>query len=136
MDTVRPAGVLQSDGHGRLEGAAGATDEFGSVRGAGQAEEEGASHVNEDDADKDLADGAGDGNTRVLGLGGGNGDGFDAGVEGRAEDEDGGNAAETVSERTGVVPVFETNCVRAFNASRYVTVFESVRNPRNMWERC
>lgn len=114
---VCPASVLESNGHGRLEGMGGAADELGGVRGAGQPEEEGAAHVDEDDANEDLADGVRDGDTRVFGLGGGDGDGFDTRVEGGAEDEDSGDAAEAVSEGAGVVPVLEAEGVGAFDTS-------------------
>lgn len=106
---------------------AGPAREIGGVRGAGQTEEEGAAHVDDDDADEDLADGVRDGNTRVFGLGGGYGDGFDTCVEGGAEDEDRGDAAEAIGEGAGVVPVLESNGVGTFDTSGDVTILGSVQ---------
>lgn len=50
------AGVLDRDGHGGLQGFAfGGVHELGVVGWADEAEEEGAAHVDEDDAPEDLA---------------------------------------------------------------------------------
>ena len=127
VGAVCPAGIVESDGHGRLEGMAGPAGEIGGVRRAGQTEEEGAAHVDDDDADEDLADGVRDGDTRVFGLGGGYGDGFDTCVEGGAKDEDRGDAAEAIGEGAGVVPVLEADGFCAFDASGDVTILGSVQ---------
>lgn len=123
VDAVGPAGVLERHRHGRLEGAAGAADQFRSVGRARQPEKEGAAHVDKDDANEDLADGVRDGDARVLGLGRGDGNGLDTRVEGGAEDEDGGNAAETIGKWAGIVPVLEADGVGAFDAAGDVPGF-------------
>ncbi len=107
MHAALPAGVLDSDRHGASERAAGAADEARRVERTGQAEEQSRAHVDEKDAPEYLADRARYAGPGVLGLGGGDGDGFDAGVEGAAEDEDRGYAAETISKGARVVPVQE-----------------------------
>lgn len=109
MDARLPAGVLDGDGHGALQGlAAGGHETFG-VGWTGEAEEEGGAHVDEEDAPKDLADGTGHRHARVPGLGGGHGDGLTPGIKGTAEDEDGGDASEPGDEGTRVVPVGEAD---------------------------
>lgn len=108
MDAAFPAGVLDRDGHGALQGLRLGRDELGGVGRAGEAEKEGRAEVDEENAPEDLPDGQRDGHARVFGLGGGDGDRLDAGVEGGAEDEDGGDAAEAVAvEGAGVAPVAE-----------------------------
>lgn len=116
-----PARVLDGDGHGAAEGLAAGRHEALGVGRAGQAEEEGGAHVDEDDAPEDLADGLGDGGAGVPGLGGGDGDGLAPGVEGAAEDEHRGDAPEAVArEGARVVPVPEADGGRAVDAARGV----------------
>lgn len=107
MHAACPPGVLNGNGHGTLEGPAPSANEAFCIGRTGQSEEEGASHVDEQDAPEYLTDRAGNGYAGVLGLGSSNGDGFHPGVKGTAEHKDGGNAAEPIHERPRVVPIVE-----------------------------
>ncbi|KFY72245.1 hypothetical protein V499_07598 [Pseudogymnoascus sp. VKM F-103] len=111
MDATVPAGVLDGDTHGRLEGAR-RLGELRRVGGTREPEEEGAAHVDEENAPEDLADRERHGDGRVLGLCRGHGDGLAAGIESCAEDEDGCDAAEAVRECARVVPVPEAEGLR------------------------
>lgn len=113
-----PARRLDGNGHGALERLARGADEALGVGRARQAKEEGRAHVDEEDAPKDLANGPRDGDAWVFGLGGGDGDGFAAGIKGAAKDKDGGDAAEAGGEGARVVPVPEAEGRDAGDAAR------------------
>jgi hypothetical protein len=121
VDAALPAGVLDGNGHGAAQSTARAANEAFSVGRAGQTKEEGAAHVDDDDADEDLADGKRDGMARIARLGGGYSDGLDTGVEGTAEDKDGGDATEAICESAGLAPIPETERVSALDTARCIT---------------
>lgn len=108
MDAAVPACFAKSDGHGALKSFGVTANEVTRVGRASDAEEEGRAHVDEDDAPENLTNSLRNSNTRVSGLSCGDSNGLYTGIEGGAEDEDGGDAAEVVTvERTWVVPVTE-----------------------------
>ena len=120
VDSALPARILDGDCHGTSEGTLCAADETLGVGRAGQTEEKGTSHVDDNDADEDLTNGEGNGTAWIPGLGRSNGDSLNASVESTAEDEDRGNAPEPVCESAWVVPVFETDGWGALNVTRSV----------------
>jgi hypothetical protein len=81
VNTALPAGLLDGDGHGRLERTGFTVDESLCVGGTGCTEEQGAAHVDEEDTPEDLSDGHRDGLFRVFGLCAHQRDRLDTGVD-------------------------------------------------------
>ena len=105
MYTALPACILNSDGHGRLQRLAGAADEARSIQRAGESEEEGRTHVDEDDAPEDLADSERNCSPGVPSLCSCDCHGLASSIERGAKDKDLSHTAKAVGEGAWVVPV-------------------------------
>lgn len=70
--TSLPTSSLNSDGHRALQGLGASIDETIRISPAGEAKEECGSHVDKDDAPKDLSNSLRDSNSRVPRLSGSN----------------------------------------------------------------
>lgn len=77
-DRADPRGAGRDD-EGGLSGGAALVAQAGVVAGHQHADDEDGEYVKQEDAGENLLTGTGDGATRVLGLGGGHGDGLNAG---------------------------------------------------------
>lgn len=116
MHAAFPSGGLDGDGHWGFQGSGFAIGERVGVPGAGEAEEQCGTHVDENDAPEDLSDGARHRDPRILGLGCSDGNGLAASVEGGTEDENGSYASKPVRKCTWVMPVSEANGIVTRNS--------------------
>lgn len=112
------AGILDGEHEGgRLGVCARGTQQTRVVGSDDEAEDEEVDDVEQEDAPKDLLHRTGDGLLGVGRLGGGETDQFGTAKGEGGGDEDGTEAAEAISERTWVLPVFDANVTLVSNAT-------------------